>query len=178
MKRSYAIFAVVFAVSILIGIQAIEEVNVNLAARAELSNGIGLTLASGPYIKSPSNETYDSETFDLYVNFQARIYGNVNYSIVYSLDGERNETVSLIKHNAGWQNQDQSYLDGTADLPTLSNGSHNLTVCAQSVIATYNGSTHLYTANDKQTVYFTVQSPSLIQPKRLQNFHHQLQIKE
>jgi hypothetical protein len=126
-------------------------------SRADLV-GHGLYLASGPYIRSPSNETYNSGFLILCVDFHARIYGNVNYSIAYSLDGQKNETFELEKHNFGWQHEEKSYLDASVELPALSNGSHCLTVYVQSVIVIYDGSWHTYADIDSQTVYFTVLS--------------------
>ncbi len=125
-------------------------------SRADLDNFDGMYLTRGPYIKSPSNETYNSGFLVLYVNFPARIYGNINYSIVYSLDEQNNVTFVLVKHNFGWQYQDKNYLDGSVELPALSTGSHRLTVYVQSAISTYDGTWHSYADIESQTVYFTV----------------------
>jgi len=88
----------------------------------------GVPYATRPYIVFPSNLTYTSGVLPLNVSFHADIYGNFNYSMTYSLDGQEKTDLPLTQHYFGMFNQAKSYIDGSVILPTLSNGSHSVEV--------------------------------------------------
>jgi hypothetical protein len=120
--------------------------------------------ATAPYIASPTNITYNSGVLNLTVNFHAAIFGNVWYAMNYSLDGQTNQTLALTQHYFGYFPQtggqpDKNYLDGTIQLPTLSNGAHSIIVYLECKWETGDASgSHMHVGDDSQTVYFTVQS--------------------
>jgi hypothetical protein len=105
-------------------------------------------LASGIYIKSPSNSTYNIPLLTLNVSVTALVFRNLGFSMTYSLDGMNKNTIPLMIHPR--ENSFQAIITGEVNLPTLSYGSHNVTVFAE------------YTINnevsrlDNSTVYFTV----------------------
>lgn len=128
------------------------------------AGGHNLNVASGPYIKFPANETYDSGLVTLYANFHGIIAGNVNYSMSYSLDGGENQTVALVEHYFGFFPQtghpEKNYMDGSVQLPLLSNGSHSITVYVKGIFLTDTQfGPYSYTSFDSQTVHFTICSP-------------------
>jgi hypothetical protein len=115
MKRKYAVFAAIFAVSILIGIQTVEVVDANPAPYD--SSGTSNVEVS---ILSPQNKTYDSNNIELIVNFGA--FPGVWY-IFYSLDGGSYIEIAPghpLAHN----------LTQTVWLSQLSKGSHSIEVKA------------------------------------------------
>lgn len=115
MKRKYAWFAVVFASSILIGMQAVEVVTANPAPYD--SSGTSNVEVS---IISPQNKTYDSNNIELIANFGA--FPGVWY-ISYSLDGGSYIEIAPghpLAHN----------LTETISLSHLSKGSHSIEVKA------------------------------------------------
>jgi hypothetical protein len=108
----------------------------------------GYPLASEIFIKSPSNITYNNTLLTLNVSVNSLVFRNLGVSMTYSLDGLNNNTIPLIIHPR--ENSFQAIITGEVNLPTLSYGSHNVTVFAE------------YTINnevsrlDNRTVYFTV----------------------
>ena len=113
MKRKYVLFAVIFAVSILIGIQAVEV--------AEASNPWFSTI-----IKSPTNSTYNTSPLILETTTNGLSGSNVYYSSTYSLDGKQNVTIPFTT-----ETHEKSFsitMTGIAALPLLSEGFHSITV--------------------------------------------------
>ena len=133
-----------------------------------IHDGHELTAAIAPYIMSPSSQTYTSGWLTLYVNFKGWIFGNVWFSMNYSLDGNDNQTVPLKDHYFGFFPQtgghpEKNYWDASAELPVLSNGSHWLTVYLECRWDTYDSSgTHTHEGFDSQTVYFSIRSPIML----------------
>jgi hypothetical protein len=133
-----------------------------------LHDGKELIAATSPYIRSPSNQTYDSGWLNLYVNFKGWIFGNVWFSMNYSLDGKENETVPLKSHYFGFfkitgGHPEKNYWDGFIELPVLSNGSHYLTVYLECTWETADSfGKHINRSFDSQTVHFTVVSPLVL----------------
>jgi hypothetical protein len=131
------------------------------------AGGDELLVASGPYIISPANKTYDFGLVTLYVKFHALIVGGVNYSMYYSLDGEENQSANLIQHYFGFFPQtghpEKNYVDSSVELPPLSNGSHSITIFVEGI---YWRNTHFgpysYVSSESQTVHFTVCSPVVL----------------
>jgi hypothetical protein len=121
----------------------------------------GLIVAYKPYIIFPSNyATYSSNSLMLNVSFKAWAYANMDYSMTYSLDGQANESLPVVKHWLGnWviYHGDNDYVDGSVMLPTLSEGSHKITVylTLDWEIGDSDG-WELYSYYDNETVYFTI----------------------
>ena len=130
------------------------------ATQGDLVGYGGLIAAYKPYIVFPSNNaTYGSNSLMLNVSFKAWAYANMNYSMTYSLDGQANESLPAVKHWLGnWAiyQGHNDYVDGSVMLPTLSEGSHKITVYVTLdwEIGDSNG-WELYSYYDNETVYFT-----------------------
>jgi hypothetical protein len=132
------------------------------------NEGFDFHAAQGPYIRDLTNKTYDSGFLSLYVNFHAAIFGNVWFSMNYSLDGKENETINLVDHYFGFFKQtgghpDKNYLDGFIELPVLANGSHCITVYLECKWETGDSvGSHIHRGFDSQRVYFSVLSPIVL----------------
>lgn len=137
-------------------------------AKADIVTYDGIIAAHQPYIISPSNYiTYYSESLTLNVSFLAEVWGNVKYTVVYSLDGQQNEPLPTVDHyypfSQGLHNK--SYVDGSVILPELSEGSHTITVyleCDWAIGYSTGWEHHYY--YDNETVYFTVKNTDLPSP--------------
>lgn len=105
-------------------------------------------LASGIFVKSPSNTTYTSNALTLNVSINIIVAANLGVSMTYSLDGLDNSSILLRKLTR--ENSFQALITGTADLPSLSDGSHNITIYAKHTVN--NKISHV----DNNTIYFTV----------------------
>ena len=121
-----------------------------------------MVAATSPYIVSPANQTYNSGLLNVNVSFKGLIWGNIYFSMDYSLDGKDNQTIPLEPHYFGsflHGDPDKNYWDGSVKLPALSNGSHCLTVYLKGIWETFDSSgSHNQTEVDSQTVDFTVSS--------------------
>jgi hypothetical protein len=118
MKRSYALFAVVLAVSILIGIQAVEVVYANPYSYPSL------------WIESPENTVYNTTTISVIFHIDTPIQYPEIVKMTCSLDGTANQTLSISKSQS-LKFGTLSYLYvGTEILTNLSNGTHSLDVYA------------------------------------------------
>ena len=131
-------------------------------AKADIVAYDGIIAAHKPYIISPSNYiTYSSESLTLNVSFRAEVWGNVEYTVVYSLDGQKNEPLPTVDHYYSFAQRlhDKSYVDGAVILPELSEGSHTITVyleCDWAIGYSTGWEHHYY--YDNETVYFTVKN--------------------
>jgi hypothetical protein len=139
------------------------------------AKGPDLVATTSPYIISPANQTYDSGLLNLTVSFKGLIWGNIYFSMSYSLDGKDNQTIPLTSHYFGSFLQgdpDKNYWDGSVELPDLTSGSHCLTVYLEGIWETYDSSgSHNQTKIDSQTVDFTVSSHiQLPTPKQPTNY--------
>ena len=144
MKRKYAVFAVVFAVSMLIGIQAIEVVNANPTTLSWFK----ITIAS------PKDLTYYStETIFLNVTVEINEIDSGNTSYYYSLDSKSNVKFMETKGQGFGEFNGTYYVNGSIVLPNLSIGNHNVTV-----FRGVNGSNGLLTIIGTPAVaYFSIQ---------------------
>ncbi len=127
-------------------------------AEADVVDQIGGTIAQAPYVMSPANTTYTSATLVLNVSFHAAMYGNLNYSMAYSLDGSKNKTLPLTSNYFGLLQQDKNYLNGSMVLPQLNSGSHKVAVYVKCyMFSNWNESSDFASKSfyDSQTVYFT-----------------------
>jgi hypothetical protein len=114
--------------------------------KADIVDVNGEDLARAPYIQSPTNTTYTSDSLTLAVNFYADWFKAWDYSINYSLDGKRNQTLSLeFFGQSGVTNVSVV----SVPIRNLSEGTHHLTVYIKLATSTK-------TYYDSQTVVFTV----------------------
>ena len=143
-------------------------------AQGDLVGHRGLIAAYRPYIVFPqNNHRYSSNSLTFNVSFKAMAYANMNYSATYSLDGQANESLPIVEHYLGnWviYHGENDYVDGSVKLPTLSEGSHTITVflTLDWEIGDQNGVT-VYTYYDSETVDFTIgqdmtPEPSAVEP--------------
>ena len=125
-------------------------------------------LASPLTINSPSNSTYSSSLLTLNITVKTLVNPSAsNITMVYSIDGATNTTISIESTRVPlWV--DITYANGTttkgisisspylitaiADLPELSEGSHNLTIYAKYELS----SSDRDIGFDEKTVYFTI----------------------
>ncbi|MDP4117538.1 MAG: hypothetical protein Q8903_15495 [Bacteroidota bacterium] len=137
------------------------------ASKANIVTSEGTTAAYQPYIISPSNMGYYSNVLTLNVSFRSEVFGNVKYTMVYSLDGQENKSLPLTDHYFSWVQgeHDKCYDDGSVTLPELANGLHNVTVYLQCdwAIGYSTGWVDRY-YNDIQTVFFTIMDPTSQSP--------------
>jgi hypothetical protein len=121
-------------------------------AKAYIKTPSGIYLTYGQYITFPDNkETYASRFLDLNVSFHpdGMFLGGDEYSMTYSVDGERNQTFPLMVYYLGFMRQSETYIYGSINLPELSEGSHNVTVYVK-----YEST--IFTGYDSQTVNFSI----------------------
>lgn len=126
---------------------------------ADVVDQIGGLIAKAPYIISPTNTTYTPGALALNVSFQAAMYGNLNYTVTYSVDDAGNETMPLVAHYFGFQQQEKNYLDGSIVLPQLNSGSHKVSVYVECyMFSNWNESSYFSSKSfyDNQAVYFTI----------------------
>ena len=131
-------------------------------ARADSSSPI--TFAGDITLISPVNETYTSNSLTLNLNLTC---GGLPYVLTYSVDGTNEGTIPLAF------SQSLSFLfqvkTGTAQMPTLSNGSHKLTIYEVAYLNNYHGAnppgapfkptspgSDNYTCSWTDTVYFSI----------------------
>ncbi len=136
-------------------------------AGANIVTNEGATASHQPYIAYPSNTSYSSTVSVLNVSFRAEVWGNVQYSMVYSLDGKENKSLALEDHYFSWVQgeHDKSYVDGSAILPELANGSHNIKVflvCDWQIGYQTGWKDNYY--YDSEEVYFTVENSTFTSP--------------
>jgi len=114
---------------------------------------------SGINIVSPSNSTYKSNLLTLNVNVTTLGGSNIKTSMNYSLDGTSNQTIPLtIEYPAG-NSFTMALHIGLLDLPTLNEGSHNITVyvaCEYPNNNRFVNEPDTITAFYNSTVYFTI----------------------
>ena len=137
----------------------------------------GNPFTTRPYIVYPTNNTYSSAVQTLNVSFHAQIWGNFNYSMTYSLDGQEKTPLLLTQHYFGMFNQDENYIDGSVNLPTLFGGSHIITVyltCTQETLVKTGSLFHTYL--DADHVFFgttvTSQQQTFPLPTTHSTYHH------
>ena len=122
MKRRLTVFAVIFAVSLLIGIQAVEVVYANPYSYPSL------------WIESPENTAYNTTTISVVFHTDIPIRYPEIVKMSYSLDGTANRTLSISKYAAfkfgSFSDSSRYSYVGTGLLTDLSNGTHSLDVYA------------------------------------------------
>ncbi len=107
-------------------------------------------LSSGINIVSPTNSTHSPHALTLKALVTGLSGGNIVYSMAYSIDGKDNVTVPLVT-----QTHERSFqltISGSATVPTLPEGTHNITIYEKIEINTSPPST-LW---DNSTIFFTV----------------------
>lgn len=109
-------------------------------------------LASGIFIMSPSNTTYNSEPIVLNTSVTAAVGTNIHVSMTYSLDGTKNKTLATKTHI-----RDNSFLKqilASTNLSNLADGPHKITIYAKYAI------NNQIIGNENSTVHFSVNSNS------------------
>ena len=131
MKRGYAFFTAVFAVSILFGIQEVEVVNANpfgLAKQINVPSDAKPPIVS---IESPQNDTNYSDTFNISFSVKAPQYysRSVIVDVFYTID---NETVT-VPHELWTLTQGPGISQYSTSIipPSLLAGNHSLKIRAQ-----------------------------------------------
>ncbi|MCW4017899.1 MAG: hypothetical protein NWF00_04365 [Candidatus Bathyarchaeota archaeon] len=117
----------------------------------------------GIVFKSPVNKTYNLGSLSLNVTLSAFFdFENATRQVEYSLDGKENVSVPTVYWGLG--EDFFSTVTAQADLPVLTEGSHNLTV-----YATYYDGLYNLTTDNSRTSHFTIdfKAPyiSIISPK-------------
>jgi hypothetical protein len=171
MKRRYALFAVIFAVSMLIGIQAIEVVDAN-----PLSKGLPNQGEFDVTIETPSNNTLLKKS-NIPLNFTIRYNEQWNsypywcsYASIASIEVQLDGHLSIQHTN----HQVDYYLNGTKTtyirqndqnnysdwVNQTSSGQHMLNVTAHFIIQYHdNTMNYSYAKVISKIVYFTVEIP-------------------
>jgi hypothetical protein len=144
-RKKLALVLILSLFSIMLRVQIIKVAK----ASTPTSSGIGIT--------SPENMTYRTGQLSLKILMVALGAGNSEISVTYSLDEKANVTVPLV-----FQGHDRSFqvtITGSLALPTLSEGSHSVTV--YSAYTLYNFTAmgtfyQKYVVWDHNTVCFTI----------------------
>jgi hypothetical protein len=93
-----------------------------------------ITFAGDITLISPVNETYSSNSLTLNLNLTC---GGLPYVLTYSIDGANEGTIPLtFSQSLNFLFQVET---GTAQMPTLSNGSHKLTIYEVAYLNNYHG---------------------------------------
>ena len=64
--------------------------------KADIISHNGIPAAYQPYIVFPLNSVYHSNSLTLNVNFYAGVWANIQFTMVYSLDGQENKSLPLL----------------------------------------------------------------------------------
>ena len=151
------VLTLLFFLSCLIGLVS--------TAKADIIRDNGIPVCHQPYIVTPINSIYHVNSLILNVSFHAGVWANVHFTMVYSLDGQENKSLSLVAHDYNFFENDLDYFDGSAILSDMTDGLHNLTVylgCDWEIL-NQTTSWHEY-YSDRETVYFTIDNSALTTP--------------
>jgi len=178
MKQSSALFTAILAVSILIGIQAVEVTNANPFFMYQTIDPIPGAIPPTITINSPNNNSVYSPgnlTFSFNVskpqldssiaNSPARYYAYIT-SIYYTLDNG-NETRVYYNYNNGVGSKGVPEFNTTITLPSLSIGSHSIKVKAYGIV----NPDHLYIfgMESNSTTFFTIENQPITQTSVIEN---------
>jgi hypothetical protein len=154
MKRSASALTLILALLVLL-VAGVQTVNAD-------SQPVSPVL-SNVHIVSPSNSTYSSSLLTLKANVTTLGGSNIKTSMAYSLDGTSNQTIPItIEYPAG-NSFTMALHVGLLDLPTLNEGSHNITVyvaCEYPNNNRFVNEPDTITAFYNSTVYFTISTNS------------------
>jgi len=146
MKRTKLTIALILSLLfVMLSVRAVKLVK----APSAVSSGLGIT--------SPTNTTYAHGFLSLKVLMVSLVGGNSEVSVTYSLDGKANVTVPIIIK--GHDQSFQATITGSAALPELPEGSHNVTVYSEYAIYRFTSQGIYYpkySVWNHNTVYFTV----------------------
>jgi hypothetical protein len=130
MKRRYAVFAIVFVVSLLIGIQAVEVVNANPVPPPWMNAKLSVT------IENPANGSIQSRSFLVRFHADGSQFSLTNSSIggysgdfFYILDSQQWGDMRYSGANI-WDTEidDNHHFTGQVYLSNIAAGSHSITV--------------------------------------------------
>ncbi len=138
MKRITIVSTLVFALCL--SVSALPK-----PVSADIVDGNGTRIATGPYITFPVNTTYNSRFLTLNISFSAQLFSPVRFSGTYSLDGTTSVAVLLVSSPSLIWNKNR--VTGSVELPELPDGSHRLSFFVEA-----DGYW------DSETVYFTVET--------------------
>jgi hypothetical protein len=158
-----AAFVLGLLTSLLVGVQTVEA--------QQTTDGEYCPLVSPISIISPSNSTYSSSVLTLNITVRTLLGpSRTNITMVYSVDGKNNATIPVSAmfvpltatrtyENGTTENVTSIFsyyvITGSAALPELPEGPHNITVYAEYQYAGINRNRNL-TVLDSGTVYFTI----------------------
>lgn len=158
MKRSYAVFAVIFAVAILMGIQAVETVDADPFFIFHQVDPVPGTIPSTITIFSPqNNQTYHSDRIIVSFNVSKPQLGNNSTAIIdvkYTLDKDTTEAFSIWRGGSASNANAVPEFDTVFTSAPLSTGNHQLTVVAEGVV--YLGNLSIFFIDSASAVYFTM----------------------
>ena len=164
MKRSYALFAVIFAVSVLIGIQAVEVVDANPWFTAKEIDPPPGAIPPVISISSPQNNAQYSGNFNISFSVKRAQYSNYHsdiYDVTYTID---NKSVT-IPHNGDVLALSQ--YDTSFVAPNLAAGNHSLIVKATGIV--YSFSALFYLDSSSQVYFVTSKNTASIEPTSIPN---------
>lgn len=155
-KALVALLLCMLALSLAVGVHAVKADSIS-----------PITFAGGITLISPVNETYDSNYLTLNFNLTR---GGIPFIVTFSVDGANEGVVPLTYNGSGTGDfQLFAVYTGTAPLPRLTNGSHQLTIYEEAYLNDYRGAeppgapfqptspgSDNYTASWTDTVYFAI----------------------
>jgi hypothetical protein len=146
MKRTKLTLALILSLlCVMLSVRAVKLVK----AASAVSSGLGII--------SPTNTTYTHGSLSLKVMMVSLVGGNSEISVTYSLDGKANVTVPIVIK--GHEKSFQATITGSAALPELPEGSHNVTVYSEYALYRFTSQGIYYpkySVWNHNTVYFTV----------------------
>jgi hypothetical protein len=158
MKRRITVFTVVFAVSILIGIQAVETADADPFFIFHQVDPVPGTIPATITIFSPqNNQTYHSDRIIISFNVSKPQLGNNCTAIIdvkYTLDKDTTEAFSIWRGGSASNANAVPEFDTVFTSPSLSTGNHQLTVVAEGVV--YLGNLSIFFIDSASAVYFTM----------------------
>ena len=159
MKRRYAVFAVIFAVSILIGIiQTVEVADADPFFIFHQVDPVPGTIPPTIAIFSPqNNQEYHSDKVIISFNVSKPQLGKCDTAIIevkYTIDKDTTTAFSIWRGGSASNSWAVPEFDTIFTSPSLSSGNHQLTVVAEGVV--YPGNMSIFFIYGASTVYFTM----------------------
>ncbi len=159
MIRKFAVFAVVFVVSILIGIQAVEVVDANPFTLWKKTDTPPDAIPPIISVTSPQNSSIYPSSFNINFTINKPQYGEYDSSIIkvsYTIDNVTVRPYSIWSSNTNGIPQFETVFRE----PSLSEGNHTLIVEAEGVV--YLPNFQLFFENSTAIVFFTVHNQTFV----------------